>query len=133
MHSFRVPLLLASALSLTLLGACGDDTTDNAADKVVYSSTLDTTWTKRTRLERSFDPTAIEAMKASTDRDLAIGGPTLAAHAFAAGLVDVIHVLIAPVIVGAGKAGLPVDRLTELQLTDHRTFADGAAYLRYTT
>jgi len=55
-----------------------------AADKIVYSRSLDAASSARTRIERDFDPRAILAMKNSLDRDLTIGGPNLAAQAFRA-------------------------------------------------
>jgi riboflavin biosynthesis pyrimidine reductase len=63
--------------------------------------------TRRTRIERSFDPEAVRQLKASAERDLALGGPSLAAHAFRAGLVDEYHLLLTPIIVGGGKRALP--------------------------
>jgi len=78
-----------------------------AADKVVYSNTLGSVSTPRTRLERSFEPEAVRRMKAASPRDITIAGPTLAAHAFDAGLVDVCHLLVSPIIVGDGKKALP--------------------------
>ena len=102
-----------------------------AADKVVYSRTLDTVSTERTRLEREFDPEAVRAMKESSERDLAIGGPGLAASAFRAGLVDELQLLIAPAIVGGGTPSLPSDVRLDLELIDERRFERGMAYLRY--
>jgi len=104
-----------------------------AADKVVYSRTLEAPTTARTRIEREFDPEAVRGMKASTDRDLSVGGPELAAHAFRAGLVDELHLFWAPIVVGGGKQALPGDIRLELDLLDQRHFASGMAYLRYST
>ncbi len=102
-----------------------------AADKVVYSTTLEAVSTARTRLERTFDPDAVAAMKASASRDLTLGGPTLAAHAFKAGLVDECHLFVHPVAVGRGKPALPVDTRLELELLDERRFGNGVVYIRY--
>lgn len=74
-----------------------------AADKIVYSRTLETVSTRRTRIERNFDPGAIRQLKASTRQDILIGGPDLAAHAFAAGLIDEFQLYLVPVLVGDGK------------------------------
>jgi dihydrofolate reductase len=104
-----------------------------AADKVVYSSTLDAVTTDRTRLERSFDPGAVREMKESSDRDLGIGGPTLAAGALRAGLVDDVHLLIAPVVVGGGLQVFPDGLKVSLELVDERRFGDGVVHLRYRT
>jgi dihydrofolate reductase len=102
-----------------------------AADKVVYSTTLDTVSTKKTRLERDFDPDAIHRLKASADRDISVGGPHLAAHALAAGLVDELHFFAVPVIVGAGTHWLPDGVRFELDLLDERRFASGVVHLHY--
>jgi dihydrofolate reductase len=101
------------------------------ADKVVYSKTLDEVTTPRTRIERDFDPEAVQRMKASAERDLTVGGPELAAHAFRAGLVDECHLFLAPIVVGGGKRSLPNDVRLKLELTDERRFGTGFAYLRY--
>ncbi|MGH2672495.1 MAG: dihydrofolate reductase family protein [Actinomycetota bacterium] len=101
------------------------------ADKVVYSKTLDAVTTSRTRIERDFDPEVVQRMKTSAERDLSVGGPELAAHAFRAGLVDECHLFLAPIVVGGGKRSLPNDVRLELELTDERRFGSGFAYLRY--
>jgi dihydrofolate reductase len=103
------------------------------ADKVVYSKTLDTVSSARTRLERDFDPEVIRRMKASADRDLSVGGPTLATRAFEAGLVDECRVILAPIVVGGGTRALPDDVRVELELLDERRFASGVVHLRYRT
>jgi dihydrofolate reductase len=102
-----------------------------AADKIVYSRTLETVSSARTRLERDFDPDAVTEMKALAARDLAVGGPELAGEAFRAGLVDEYHLVIAPVVVGAGKQSLPDDVRLELELLDERRFGNGMVFLRY--
>ncbi len=102
-----------------------------AADKVVYSSTLGAVSTARTRIERVFDPLAIRELKASATRDISIGGANLAAHAFRAGLVDRCDLFLAPIIVGGGKRGLPADVRLALELTDQRRFGSGMVYLSY--
>ena len=102
-----------------------------AADKVVYSTTLRAVSTARSRLERSFDPDSVRDMKRSATGDLTVGGPNLAAHAFKGGLVDGCHLFICPVLVGGGKPALPRDTRAELQLVDERRFTNGVVYLRY--
>jgi dihydrofolate reductase len=104
-----------------------------AADKVVYSTTLEEASTARTRIEREFDPDAVRRMKATAERDISIGGPTLAARAIAAGLVDELHLFVAPVVVGGGTRSLPDDVRWDLDLTDERRFGNGVIYLRYRT
>jgi dihydrofolate reductase len=102
-----------------------------AADKVVYSTTLPEVTTTRTRLERSFEPDAVRALKDSADRDLGIGGPGIAAHALAAGLVDRVHLYLNPVVVGGGTAALPDGVRTGLELVDEHRFGNGVVYLAY--
>ena len=101
------------------------------AEKIVYSSTLEATTTERTRIERHFDPGAVRALKLSSKRDIAIGGPTLAGHAFKAGLIDACHLFIAPAVVGAGLRSLPDDIRLDLELLDERRFDSGMVFLRY--
>jgi len=102
-----------------------------AAEKIVYSRTLDEVETSRTRLERSFDPEAIRALKGAEERDIGIGGSELAGQAIEAGLVDEIQLLLVPAVVGAGRPALPIQHRLTLQLGDQRTFTNGTIYLRY--
>jgi len=101
------------------------------ADKIVYSSTLDEPGIPRTRIERAFDPEQVRALKESQERDLAVGGPTLAAHAFRAGLIDEIQLAVVPAIVGAGTRALPDGVRLDLELIEERGFPRGAVLLRY--
>ena len=101
-----------------------------AADKVVYSRTLETVSSARTRIERELDPAAVRQLKETASGDLSIGGPELAAHAIEAGLVDEYHLFLVPVVVGSGKRALPDIRL-KLELLDERRFGNGTVYLRY--
>jgi dihydrofolate reductase len=102
-----------------------------AADKIVFSKTLETVSSERTRIERSFDPEAIREMKAAADRDVSVGGPTLAAHAIRAGLVDEIGLFLTPIVVGGGTRALPDNVRLPLELLDERRFDSGVVYLRY--
>ena len=102
-----------------------------AADKVVFSTTLDSVSTARTRIERRFDPVAIRQMKTSAPRDISVGGPDLAAQAIRAGLVDEYHLLISPVVVGGGKRSLPEHVHVDLQLLSERRFSNGVVHLSY--
>jgi dihydrofolate reductase len=99
------------------------------ADKVVYSTTLPAVPTANTRLERRFDPDAVRDMKSSAASDLTVGGPTLAAHAFNAGLVDEYHLFVHPVLVGEGKAAFPGGGVP-LKLQQEHRFDNGVMYLR---
>jgi dihydrofolate reductase len=102
-----------------------------AAEKVVYSRTLDAPSTARTRIEREFEPGAVQALKAGAERDLGVGGAELAGRALAAGLVDECHLFISPIVVGGGKPALPSGVRVELELLEQRRFGNGVAYLRY--
>ena len=102
-----------------------------AADKIVYSTTFDAVSTTKSRLDRRFDPDSIRRTKADASRDLMVGGPNLAAHAFRAGLVDECHLFIYPVIVGGGKPSLPSGLRAKLELLDERRFDSGVVYVRH--
>ena len=102
-----------------------------SADKVVYSRTLGTVSTARTRLERDFDPEAVRKLKAAAERDLGVSGPQLAAHAFRAGLVDECQLFLSPIVVGGGTRSLPDGVRLELDLVDERRFGNGTVFLRY--
>jgi dihydrofolate reductase len=102
-----------------------------AADKIVYSRTLQSVSTRKTRLERVFNPEAIRRLKESTERDISIGGPELAAQAFQAGLVDECQIFLVPVIVGGGKRSLPDNVRLNLDLLEERRFGSGVVFLRY--
>jgi dihydrofolate reductase len=102
-----------------------------AAEKVVYSRTLDEVWTSRTRLERELDVNAVKAMKMSESRDMLIAGAELAAGAIRAGIVDDYHFFVVPVALGAGKRALPEALHMDLQLLTERRFGNGVVYLRY--
>jgi dihydrofolate reductase len=51
-----------------------------AADKVVYSKTLEKVSSARTKIVRDFDPAAVRQLKATSERDITVGGPDLAAR-----------------------------------------------------
>jgi dihydrofolate reductase len=102
-----------------------------AADKIVYSTTLERVSTARTRLERVFDPEAVRRLKASADRDISVSGPGLAAHAFRAGLVDECQLFLTPIVVGGGTRALPDEVRLELELLDECRFDGGVVHLRY--
>jgi dihydrofolate reductase len=101
------------------------------ADKVVFSRTLTSATSTRTRMERDFDPGAIRELKARSGADLSVGGAELAGQALAAGLVDEIQLLLVPVIVGGGKPALPAGAHARLRLIDTRGFAGGVVYAHY--
>jgi dihydrofolate reductase len=103
----------------------------HAADKVLYSTTLDAVSTAKTRLECNFDPASVRDMKASATSDLTVGGAHLAAHAFRAGLVDECHLFVHPVLLGGGKPALPSDVRVGLELLDERRLSSGVVYLRH--
>ncbi len=102
-----------------------------AADKIVYSTTLDAVSTGMSRLERNFDPDSVRKMKGTTSRDLMVGGANIAAHAFSAGLIDECHLFICPSVVGRGKPSLPSELRAKLELLDERRFDNGVVYVRH--
>jgi dihydrofolate reductase len=102
-----------------------------AADKIVYSKTLETVSSARTRIERDFDPEAVRQLKARAGRDASVGGPDLAAQAIRAGLVDEYHLYVAPIVVGGGQQWLPASVRVKLELLDERRFGNGVVHLRY--
>jgi dihydrofolate reductase len=115
--------------------AVGRDFTQiwQAADKIVYSKTLETVSSARTRIERDFDPEVVRQMKASATRDITVGGPDLAAQAIKAGLVDELQLFVTPIVVGGGKRSLPNNVRLKLELLDERRFGTGVVYLHYRT
>jgi dihydrofolate reductase len=104
-----------------------------AADKIVYSKTLDTVSSAKTRLERDFEPESVRQMKSAAGRDISVGGPELAAQALKAELVDELQLFLVPIMVAGGKAALPKKVRLKLELLDERRFGNGVVYLRYRT
>ncbi len=102
-----------------------------AAEKIVYSRTLDRPSSERTRIEREFEPDAVRQLKASTAADIAVGGAELAARALGAGLVDECHLFLCPIVIGGGKRALPDNVRTRLELLDERRFRSGVVHLHY--
>jgi dihydrofolate reductase len=102
-----------------------------AAEKVVYTRTLQAVPSERTCIERSFDPDEVRRLKASSDADLSIGGAELAGVALGAGLVDEVHLFLCPIVVGGGKRALPDAVRLQLTLLDQRRFGNGVVHLNY--
>ena len=102
-----------------------------AADKVVYSKTLQTASTAKTRIERDFNPAAVRSLKSAADHDISVGGAGLAAEAFKGDLVDVCHFFVAPVLVGGGTSAFPAGVRLGLDLQEERRFRNGTVYLHY--
>ena len=102
-----------------------------AADKIVYSKTLEVVSTRKTQIQRNFDPEAIRKLKETAEQELLIGGAELAAHAFRAGLIDEYQLFLTPVIVGGGKPALPDNVRLELELLEERRFGNGMVFLHY--
>ena len=102
-----------------------------AAEKIVYSRTLQTVSSARTRIEREFDRDAVRRLKQSSGADIAVGGAELAGHAIGAGLVDECHLFLSPIVVGGGKRALPDDVRAQLELLDERRFRNGVVHLHY--
>jgi dihydrofolate reductase len=102
-----------------------------AAEKVVFSRTLQTVSSERTRIEREFDAASIRRLKESARSDVSIGGADVAGQAITEGLVDECHLILVPLLVGGGKRALPAGIRTELELLDERRFRSGVVYLHY--
>lgn len=104
-----------------------------AANKIVYSTTLATLSSARTRLARDFDPAAIHRLKAAAARDITVGGPTLAAQALKAGLIDECQLFVSPIVVGGGTPAFPAALHLPLELLEEHRFGNGVIFLRYRT
>ncbi len=104
-----------------------------AADKTVYSKTLERVSSARTRIERDFDPEAVRQLKARAESDISVGGPDLAAQAIRAELVDEWRLFVTPVVVGGGTQSLPNDVRLKLELLPERRFGNGVVHLHYRT
>ena len=102
-----------------------------AADKIVYSKTLQAVSSARTRIERDFDPDAVRRLKEDAERDLTIGGSELAAQAIRTGLVDEYHFFLSPIVLGGGNAALPDDLRVTVDLVDEHRFGNGVIHLHY--
>ena len=103
------------------------------ADKIVYSSTLEKVSSARTNIKRAFEPDFVRQLKQTSAHDLSVGGPELAAQAIAAGLVDEIHLIITPIVVGGGKPSFPQHHRMKLELLDEHRFRSGVVHLHYRT
>lgn len=103
------------------------------AEKIVYSTTLETVSSTRTRIERKFDPDAVRQLKTEAAQDISIGGPDLAAQALRAGLVDECHLFVTPIVVGGGRQFLPDHIRLKLELLEERRFRNGVVHLHYRT
>ena len=102
-----------------------------AADKIVFSKSLESVSSARTRIERAFDPESIRQMKTTSNRDITVGGAGLAGQAIVAGLVDECHLFITPIAVGGGTRWLPNNVRVKLELLDERRFGNGMVHLHY--
>jgi dihydrofolate reductase len=102
-----------------------------AAEKIVFSTTLQSASSARTRIERNFDPGLVRQLKSATEHDITVGGADLAGQAIEAGLVDELQLFLVPIVVGGGKRALPSDVRSDLELLDTQRFAGGVVYLRY--
>jgi dihydrofolate reductase len=102
-----------------------------AAEKIVYSRTLQTVTSARTQIEREFDPDAVRRLKQSSEADITVGGTELAGHAIGAGLVDECHLFLCPIVVGGGTRALPDNVRATLELLDERRFRNGVVHLQY--
>jgi dihydrofolate reductase len=121
--------------ALTDQAPCVRDFTElwQAAEKIVYSKSLESVSSAKTRIEREFDPKVIQEMKSTQEDDITVGGPNLAAQAFKAGLVDECQLFLTPVVLGGGKPSLPNNVRLEVELLGERCFRSGVVFLHYRT
>ena len=105
-----------------------------AAEKIVYSKSLATVSSAKTRREREFSTLkVIQEMKLTQEHDITVGGPNLAAQAFKAGLVDECQLFLTPVVLGGGKPSLHTNVRLEVELLGERRFRSGVVFLHYRT
>lgn len=104
-----------------------------AADKIVYSTTLTSATSTKTRIERDFDPNVVAKLKETAQRDVCVGGSNLASQALKARLVDEIHLFLTPILVGTGKRAFPSDFHQPLKLLDEKRFGCGVVFLRFSS
>ncbi len=130
---YEVMVYWETALSLPDQPSFAQDFAEiwQAADKIVYSTSLEKVSSARTRIERAFDPGAVRRLKERAERDISIGGPDLAAQAIRAGLVDECHLFVVPIVVGGGNPSFPEDVRLELELKDEQRFGNGVVHLHY--
>jgi dihydrofolate reductase len=102
-----------------------------AANKIVYSTTLTDVKMANSTLEREFDTEVIKKLVAASDKDFGVGGPHLAAAAIKANIIDEYHQIIVPFILGGGNHWLPGGNKNKLELTDMRKFENGFVHLQY--
>jgi dihydrofolate reductase len=101
------------------------------AEKIVYSTTLESPLSTKTRIARVFDPEEIRRMKRAAHSDLTVAGANLAGHAMRAGLVDEIHLFLTPVMFGGGTSAIPYPFFSSSELLAADRFADGVVHLHY--
>ncbi len=102
-----------------------------SAEKIVYSRSLDTASSAKTRIEREFDIASVRRLKETSESDLTVGGAELAGQAIAAGLVDECHLLLTPIVVGGGKAAFSDNVRVQLELLNEHRFESGVVHLHY--
>ena len=102
-------------------------------EKVVASSSLPegAITSGRTRLVRDLQLGELRRIVNCAPGVVSVGGPTVAADAIRAGLVDDFRFFVYPEVVGGGLSALPQDARLSLRLVDTRTFANGCVYLHY--
>ncbi|MEO9181770.1 MAG: dihydrofolate reductase family protein [Acidimicrobiales bacterium] len=132
-HMYETMVYWETALTQTDQSAVEKDFADiwKAADKIVYSTTLTTAASAKTRIERDFDPDVIAKLKESAQLDVCVGGSNLASQALKAGLVDEIQLFLTPILVGHGKRAFPIDTHLPLKLLEERRFGSGVIFLRF--
>jgi len=109
----------------------------NNAKKIVFSTTLKGVKEKRNwknvRLMRKVDADEIRKLKKMPGKDIWIGGSSmLCASLVNAGLLDEMHIMVSPVLIGKGTALLRgINDKVRLELLKTRSFKSGNILLYY--
>jgi dihydrofolate reductase len=99
--------------------------------KVVFSQTLNSV-EGSARLATRELADEVKELKHQSDRDIAVGGATLAAALTRLELIDEYELFLYPIVVGGGTPFFaPESERFRLELLETRTFGGGVVYLRY--
>ena len=104
----------------------------NATPKYVASTTLeDLEWSNSHLLEGDVEA-AVAELKDRPGKDIVMSGSaTLARSLLRAGLVDELHLMIHPVVVGEGARLFPDGDRHGFELADSKAFESGVVYAVY--
>ena len=101
-------------------------------DKIVASSTLSPTdMVADDELVPDLDVERVQRIGQEAEGVVEIFGPTTAADAIRAGLIERFEFFIVPIIIGGGLRAMPEGVQLDMQLIEQHTFDNGTVYLRY--